>query len=818
MSDLRHAPFRTAESTDRAHADRVGACGAGVEGGAEIAIDALRVLGPAAAEIDVTLPRNLLPGAVTRAIVLTTAWEVARAPFTVLPAPRVVLAPVQIEQGASATITAAGQFTSFAGGATVVTMPPDAGLAVTGFAVESATAAALEVTADFAAAPGPRTLTFTTGGEVVEGTLAIVAGPPAVRIAPAGARQGEDVVIAVEGRNMAFGPATAAAWLPAGTEVQTLSVDVVDADHATVTARVAPTAAVGTVSLQLVTATASAQAPFAMLPAIATAAVTVSPAQLRQGETTHVVVTGTGTHFDGRTQLALPAGLSAANLAPVSTTRLEVDLVVAETAPLGPAALTATTGGESAPGALEVVAGLPRLTLTPAGVRQGAGPTTVTALPHFFALTAGMSFTIDPACDAALQSQAITSSTQAQLVINVGPLARPGPCAITVAAAAASGTLDIQPGPRVAIGADGRGAITPTARTAWFGVDAPAGALIYARAKRDLTSLLDPYLTLTDADRHTTLATNDNESRGTVNALILYRIPADGTYYFGVRDVYNATTAGVTLEVRRWSPETLSETEPNDTESVAQEIDLAATPSVLVRGDLVGSDTVDVYRLRVPAGYHFAADVIAREASPYPGSAADVELTLHVPDGPPIVNPDRGFGADPVIYYTPAADADLVLEVARSAADARGGFYLLNLRPAVVINEISAPSGGDMHGAFVEVVGPPALPLAGYSVVVGGFSHDFTGCNCALGYTGLEVLGHDVTAIAAQVIDAGLALPAGGTVELWRGGVRVDGFTYPAASGAYRFGRGFRIDTDAAGDAITQVEDSANEANYSMVP
>jgi hypothetical protein len=791
--------------------------------GTEIQIAALRVVGATEAEVDLVLPPSDLAAPVTRPIVVATGWEAPRADFTVLPGPRFTLNPAELAQGATALLWVQGAHTTFVAGVTQAVLPPDAGFSITDLFVLSPTVAAIQVVVDFAPPEGPRTFSLMTGAEEAIGTLTITPGAPAIRISPTSAPQGEEATITVEGRQMGFGLGTVATWLPPAAEITTVSLTISDADHLVLVTDIAATAPVGPVTLGIRTATATATAAFTIDPAPTTPTITFAPAAVRQGEVTHVVVTGEGTHFDGRTSLIFPAGsgVTAGALHVAGPTQLDADLTVTDTAAVGSLTVTAVTGGESASGTLTMETGLPQLVLAPDLVPQGAGPTEFTATACFFTFDAGTRFTVDPACDVALTSAVPHDESRADVVIDVPPFARRGSCPVTATTGTLSvvGSFVIAAGLAGTLGTDVTGTITTGARTVYVGFDASAGDLIYGRARRDPWTQLDLQLALIDVDRHTELAANDDESPATLDALVLYRIPAAGTYYFSVRDRLDVATGAFTLQLRRFAPETLAEAEPNDSDAQAQPVDLTTVRSVVIRGDLVGSDTQDRYRLQVPAGYHFAADVVARAASPFAGSAAVVTLALHLPDGTTRISTDRSYGPDPVLYYEPAADAELLLEVTRDpAADPRGGFYLLNLRPAIVVDEVYAESAGSAVGSFIELVGEPGQSLEGYTLTAGAFTHDFTGCACALGPTGLLVLAHDATAPGAAVIDASLALPAGGAVLLRRGGVLSDDFSYPATSGAYRFGRGFRIDSDAATNVITQIEESADEANYSSVP
>ncbi|MBI5478086.1 MAG: hypothetical protein HY906_04480 [Deltaproteobacteria bacterium] len=768
--------------------------------GTEAQIDAFRVLGPAAAEVDLTLPLNWLPAPVARTLTITTRWEIAAATFTVQPAARFTLAPAELHQGAAEQLVATGQFTHFEEGVTQAVLPLNAGFSVTGVTVTSPTEALLDVVVDLAAEVGPRTFELVTGDERAVGTLGIFS--LCAGVVCTALDECHEVGVCDPMTGLCSNP-TKAPDTPCTEDGNPCTRDVCDGagacSHPAGNAGAPCRPSAGDCDLPEfcdgLSPACPADAKVSSLVLCRPAAGDCDLAETCDG-------TSAACPVDARRPAGSVCRAGAGDCdAPETCDGSSVVCPADAKRPAGfvcRAAVGACDAAETCDGLADTC---PADAIRPSGFVCRA-----------VANTCDLAETCDGlgvACPADVRMPDDVACTDGN------PCTKDDRCH----AGSCVGTAVVcQAGVAATVPSDLTGTLA-LGETKYYAFTASAGWLVYGRAIRAPATQLDPYLVLLDADGHTQLAVNDDESPARTDALLLYRIPADGTYYMGVRDRLNASAGWFTLQLRRWQPET--QTGPGT-------IDLATTPSVLIRADLVGDDTTHTYTLHAPAGYHFAADVVAREASPFPGSAAEVALALRDAEGAVLgTSTDRGYGPDPVIYYESAAAADLTLEVSRDpATDPAGGFYLLNLRPAVVINEVYLESASIPDASFVEVSGPAGLSLAGYSLVAGAYTSDLATCSippgspgpAVLGPTGLAVLGHDALVVGATCIDVALAIPAGGTLELRRGGVAIDTFTYSAAVGALRIGRGFTQDTDRTSDLLVQVEESSDEGNYTNVP
>jgi hypothetical protein len=123
---------------------------------------------------------------------------------TIAPPPQLLtIAPTQLPQGQTADIAITGLDTNFVNGTTVANL--GAGVTVNGVAVSSPTQVTVNATIDANAAPGPRTVTLTTGVEVAARTdfFTVLAGLPEVTsILPAYGRRSTTVSVTVTGSNL----------------------------------------------------------------------------------------------------------------------------------------------------------------------------------------------------------------------------------------------------------------------------------------------------------------------------------------------------------------------------------------------------------------------------------------------------------------------------------------------------------------------------------------------------------------------------------------------------------------------------------------
>ena len=112
-----------------------------------------------------------------------------------------MILPNSGQQGQGGPVTIVGQNTHFAQGATQVDF--GAGITVSGVTVTCPTCLSVQLSVAASAATGPRTVTVTTGTEVVQlaSGFTVTAAPPILTsMAPASGRQGQSVTSTITGQ------------------------------------------------------------------------------------------------------------------------------------------------------------------------------------------------------------------------------------------------------------------------------------------------------------------------------------------------------------------------------------------------------------------------------------------------------------------------------------------------------------------------------------------------------------------------------------------------------------------------------------------
>ena len=178
--------------------------------------------------------------------------------FTVLSATPTLngVSPVSGEQGQSLTLNIIGQFTHWVQGVTTATFGQ--GITVQSLAIDpNGTSATAIVLIDPLAFPGGRTVTITTGGEIVSGNLFSVARGPAIlsSITPATANQGtQNLQVQILGQNTHWSPGiTQFSITGANYDITVNGFQVQNATSAIAEISLSPTANLGTRTLFLST-------------------------------------------------------------------------------------------------------------------------------------------------------------------------------------------------------------------------------------------------------------------------------------------------------------------------------------------------------------------------------------------------------------------------------------------------------------------------------------------------------------------------------------------------------------------------------------
>lgn len=361
--------------------------------GGGVQVNALTVLNPTQAVADITILNAASLGA--RTVTLFTGTESAFIVngFAVLPGvPTITLVnPSAVHQGDSTDVVIAGRFTHFVQGTTIASL--GAGITTNSLTVTSATTVTANISVDPAATPGARSITLTTGAEVVSAVdaLAVQAGIPVLlSIDPTTSQQGQSLTITVAGRFTSFAQGITTASLGEGVTVGPVTVN--SPTSASVPITILDTAALGprTVTISSGAQVASLLDAFRVL--AGTPLITgINPPTARTNSSVVVNLTTRFAHLQsGVTVASLGPNVSVGGAAsgspgPVmvtSPTNVTVNLHVDAGAQLGIRDVTIQTGNEvlTSTGGFTITPGdttPPRaLSIDPSNNATGVGPTT----------------------------------------------------------------------------------------------------------------------------------------------------------------------------------------------------------------------------------------------------------------------------------------------------------------------------------------------------------------------------------------------------------------------------------------------------------
>ena len=295
----------------------------------------------------------------TRTPTVTTGTEIVSVAdiFTVQSGlSSVTPAPVSGRQAQALTVAITGQFTHFVQGTTTVTF--GAGITVGTVTVASSTSLAAQITIAENAATGPRTVTVTTGTEIVTAPNAFTVnlGTILLSLNPGGAYQNQTLSVAITGQltnfvqgitQATFGPGIAVGGAAEGGFGP---VTVTGATAATAQIVVNPAATPGlrTVSAQTGAEIASFTNGFSVVAPFIITSITPNSAQVGQQNLT-VAVVGQTTHFVQNTSvLDLGAGVTINSLTVTDATHLTAVISVAANAIVAVRDVAVTTGSEFA--------------------------------------------------------------------------------------------------------------------------------------------------------------------------------------------------------------------------------------------------------------------------------------------------------------------------------------------------------------------------------------------------------------------------------------------------------------------------------------
>jgi len=373
-------------------------------------------------------------------VTVTTGTEVAALTngFTVQAGTPLItsLNHASIQQGQTESLTITAQFTHFAQGTTLIDL--GAGITVTAVTVSSPTSVTAQITADVAAAVGTRTLTVTTGTEVVTLTnvFNVTANTPLITtLNPGSGQQGQqNLAVGITGAFTHFVQGTTQPSFGAGITVASLTVT--SSTSATAVVNIDPAAAVGlrTVTLTTGSEVASFVNGFTVGPPTPIIQ-SLNPGGTSQGaQNFSVSITGFDTHWvQGTTAAGFGAGITVVSLSVTNATSATAVINVDPAAVIGPRTVTLTTGSEVASfvNGFSIVAGIPGITqINPGGGPQGAQNLSVAVTAQFTHWVQGTT-TANFGAGVTVVSLTITSSTTATVVVNVDPAAALGARTVT---------------------------------------------------------------------------------------------------------------------------------------------------------------------------------------------------------------------------------------------------------------------------------------------------------------------------------------------------------------------------------------------------
>ena len=295
----------------------------------------------------------------TRTPIITTGAEIVSQPdiFSVQSAVTTVTAsPTSGQQAQTLSTVVSGVLTHFVQGTSVVDFGP--GIAVGTVMVANSTTLTAQLTISDSAATGPRTVTVTTGSEIVSALNAFTVNPGTIisSLSPGGAYQNQTVSVAITGQLTNFVQGTTQASFGAGISVGGAPEGgfgpVTVAGPTAATAQIVVNAAATPGPRTVQAKTNTEVAPFTngfsvVVPFIISS---ISPSSAYQGQQNlTVAIVGQNTHFaQGSSVLDLNAGITVASVTITDATHLTAVINVAGDAPIAVRDVAVTTGTEFA--------------------------------------------------------------------------------------------------------------------------------------------------------------------------------------------------------------------------------------------------------------------------------------------------------------------------------------------------------------------------------------------------------------------------------------------------------------------------------------
>jgi hypothetical protein len=263
--------------------------------------------------------------------------------------PTLSMTPANGMPGQTESVSFTGQFTHFS--ASTLPVVSGQGVSLQNFIVNSLVSAQAKIVILPGAAPGLRTITFTTGGEIVTTYFNVTVTPVyLLNITPYHSPQNNTLNVEITGANTHFTAGTTVVNFDPFITVNSTQVNTATDLVSNIT--VAANAFIGWHTAYVNTGSEQVIIGFYVDGPQAPTLVSVNPSSAAQGATANVTITGSLTNWvQGQTEAILGAGVTVANFTVTSPTTATATISVSPTAPVGGNSVILITGPEIVSGA-----------------------------------------------------------------------------------------------------------------------------------------------------------------------------------------------------------------------------------------------------------------------------------------------------------------------------------------------------------------------------------------------------------------------------------------------------------------------------------
>ncbi|HEX4004971.1 MAG TPA: Ig-like domain-containing protein [Acidobacteriaceae bacterium] len=401
----------------------------------DVTLNSFAITSPTTATANITVSQYAPAGLVN--VTMTTQGEVASktAAFQITQTQPEMLyiGASSAMQGQTTTVTITALNTSFG---PTTTANFGSGVAVNTVNAISATQLQANVTVQPTTTLGDRTVTVTTGTQVVSSPsmFQVTAGPAAIAsLSPASGGDGNSLTVLVTGSQTNFTSGVTTASFGGG--IQVTGVTVTDALHAKVNITIPNSTTPGVYNATLTTSGEAATILGGFTVTEGSASIShVNPPTGTQGTTFNVTLTGQFTNWVNGTSVAsFGAGITVHSFTVSSLTSGVANITISQTAAIGSRTVTVSTNAEVATitGGFSVLAGVPVLNSATPGTAQAGGTANVVIDGAFTDFQQGVT-TVSFGSGINVTAITVTSATQLTASVSVASNASVGSRDISV--------------------------------------------------------------------------------------------------------------------------------------------------------------------------------------------------------------------------------------------------------------------------------------------------------------------------------------------------------------------------------------------------